>query len=78
MILQVLFFYHPISLKIKRENKEINSNKILFLLQDQIPLLNFIETVQSLTYNIPGNFKGENFIHGKTSWILDSGNCLYY
>ncbi len=56
----------------------MNSNKILFLLRDQIPLVYLIETAQPLTYNIPENFKGENFIHGKTSWILDSGSCLYY
>ncbi len=78
MILQVLFFYHPINLNAKRKNKEINSSKILFSLRDQIPLIYLIETLHPLPYNIPGNFKGENFIHGKTSWILDSGSCLYY
>ncbi|RPK03729.1 hypothetical protein EH11_00133 [Bacillus subtilis] len=59
-------------------NKEIKSDKIPFLLRDQIPLVYLIETLQPLTYNIPENFKGKNIIHGKTSWILDSGSRLYY
>lgn len=56
----------------------MNSIKILFSLRDQIPLIYLIETHYPLPYNITGNSKGENFIHGKTSWILDSGSCLYY
>lgn len=54
------------------------SDKIPFSLRDQIPLVYLIETAQPLTYNIPENLKGENIIHGKASWILDSGSCLYY
>ncbi len=77
MILQILF-YHPINLNKKRKIEEMNSHKIPFLLQDQIPLVYLIETAQPLTYNIPENFKGENFIHGKTSWILDTGSRRYY
>lgn len=71
-------FYHSINLKTKWKNKEINSNKILFSLQDKTPLVNLIETLQSLTYNIPENFKGEKFIHGKAGRILDSSSRLYY
>lgn len=58
-------FYTPINPKYKWENKVIYSGKILFLLQDKIPLVYFIETLQPLTYDIPENFKGEKFIHGK-------------